>query len=285
MSFSLFRKRIVPSTALCCIRSRLHPRYGLLRAVTRQIAKQNSMPLSSLVRQFSSNTSRSEPLAFPRTRRIVKILLIGSGVWFWCLFLYNLWSDRLRIGRQRFHPLMSPMVAAIFQFDPNDLSEESSLEVVRTVMEEIQQKNLAMNLVWRKLKSEEAFLKRFGKNVNVTGYKVQFDSANDYNNNHHKSEAVTSEKWPELMEEGKESSNVRENNRDTWKVSLYIVGSESSGLVTMEFQKVNSDDKIAWIPVHLLFEAFPSSGVKLCDVSAPLPNGVTRFTRLFSDDL
>ena len=75
------------------------------------------------------------------------------------------------------------------------------------------------------------------------------------------------------------------NIRDTFKMSLYIDGSEASGLVTMQFKKVtnNKSHKASWVPVELLVETHPNSGVNICHISSPPPNGLTRFRKLFVD--
>lgn len=284
MSFFLFHiSKVVSRPVLASIRPRLYSGNGLLRAVlTKDLVKLNSRPSSStLVRQFSVKTTSGK--AFPRIRRILKFLFIGTGVVFWCIVGLGLGSGNLKVGRHEVsnRSLVTPMMAAIYQFDPKDFSQDfaegGNHQVMKAITEEVQQKAQAMLLVWSKLKTEKAFLERFGKNVGITGCKVQYVAPSDNN----KSKELTTED-SELLTEEKDSSDVHVIDKDTWKVALYIDGSESSGLVTMEFHKVNNDETI-WIPVSLLVEVLPSSGVKISDISAPLPNGLTKFTRLFSD--
>lgn len=267
--------------------------------MTRVLAKQNYRPyLSTLnqLRQFSSYASEKTS-AFRRTRRILKWVLICSGVVFWCFaggLAFVLVRAHLRLGFPKSTTggttgstsLVDPMTAAIFQLDNKEVdrqvTEEGKHQTMKAIAEEVQQKQHAMMRLWWKLKSEEAFLRKFGKNVTITGTKVQCDIPNDDNNNN-KSKVETN-KGQDLLTESKDSSNVHESSRDKWRVTRYIDGTESSGLVTVEFYRRKVNNNSFWVPVSLLVETVPSSGVKVCEISAPLPNGLTRFSRLFGDE-
>ena len=289
MSFFLFHPRITSLRALASIRSSLYPRNGPLRtAVTKTLMKQNSCscrPSRSwslrLVRQFSSKTSgKSSPVS--TAWRVLKFVFTGTGVLFWCIIVLGLGTGHLQISSDEVSSDHDPaLMAAIFQLDDKeftrDFTEKGRPQAMREVSEEVTHKLAALSVVWSKLKSENAFLKKFGKNVNITGYKVQYGSPPEKSNNS-KDELLTNG-----GPEDNFNSNVLKYSRDEWNVTVYIEGSESSGLVTVGFHKVNKNSTI-WIPVSLLVETMPSSGVKVCEVSAPLPNGLTKFSRLFRDD-
>ena len=273
MSFFLFHPRVLSLPALASIRSTLKPNNGLFRAVVTKVCAISRPSSSSVirVRKFSSKTS-GKPSPVTITWRILRFAFIGTGLLFWCIVGLALVTGRVEFHSQR--PVNPAMQAAIFQLDDQEITPSFDSEI----SEEVRDKLNALTVIWSKLKSEEAFLKKFGKNVNITGYKVQYDIPTGKNN---KTERGTNED-PELLTEDKHGSNVPKNNRDKWNVTVYIEGSESSGLVTMEFHRVNNNDTF-WVPVFLLVETMPSSGVKICEISAPLPNGLTRFSRLFND--
>jgi len=160
------------------------------------------------------------------------------------------------------NPQLAPIYAAVFQVDSKDFAQGGS--AMKEVIEEMTLKRFAVGTVWDRLRNDEAFRRKFGENVLICGYKV----------NQTDPRGVDS---PELF------TDYKERNSDRWKVCLYVDGSNSSGLVTMVFHKVNTDN-IKWIPVSLLIETLPNSGVKISNISAPLPNGISKFTRLFKDD-
>ncbi|XP_078361128.1 uncharacterized protein LOC144645423 [Oculina patagonica] len=281
MACFLFHPRVVSLTALTSIRSKfcsnLIPKYGVTRAIVTK-AKDNSQlqftrwPASVQVRLLSSKASGRS-----RTFKVFKYLCLAGGFVFWsCVTVtFTLYATgRLQLGLEK-TPFISPQMATVFQLDPKDLAEGGN--VMEEKSEEMRQKESAIKAAWAKLKSEEAFRRKFGENVEVSGYKYNIHVTEP-------TRAGTSDD-PELLAEEKHRNNVHVN-KDKWKVCLFVDGSKSSGLVTMVFHKINTEfqDDLNWIPVSLLVETLPSTGVKLCDISAPLPNGITKFTRLFNDD-
>ena len=241
-----------------------------------QFTKWPASFVSLQVRSLSSKASGGS-----RTFKLLRFLCLAGGFVFWsCATVsFTLYATgRLQLGLEK-RPLVSPLMAAVFQVDPKDFAEGGS--VMKEKSEEMRQKEFAIKAAWAKLKSEEAFRRKFGENVEVSGYKYNIADPTRATYIHETSDD------PELLAEDKNRNKVNVN-RDKWKVCLFVDGSKSSGLVTMVFHKVhvNTDipDDMSWVPVSLLVETLPSSGVKICDISAPLPNGITKFTRLFNDD-
>lgn len=286
MACFLFHPRVVSLTKLTSIRSKfgphLFPKCGLTRAIVTKAKDDPKLqfitrwPASSFVsvrvRSLSSKASGRS-----RTYKILRFLFLAGGLVFWSFsaitfMLYA--TGRLQLGMEK-TPFISPQMAAVFQLDPKDFAKgERAME---EKSEEMRQKEFAIKAAWAKLKSEEAFRRKFGENVEVSGYKYNIHVTDPFR--------VETHDDPELLAEEKDRNNAHVN-KDKWKVCLFVDGAKSSGLVTMVFHKVNTDfpDDLNWIPVSLLVETLPSSGVKICDISAPLPNGITKFTRLFNDD-
>ena len=262
-SFAFYR-RIGQLPALANFRARLQcPSIRPFRAVvTKEIAMQKSRPTSLLsvvqVRKVSSGKEKQFPTFF----EVLKVFLIGSGVYFWCAICYVFYTGRR--GYQRLIPNeVLFREAAIYQFDPKVFLQQGNVHDKKATAEEVKAKQKALNSLWGKLKSEEDFRRKFGENVNITGFKIQIGIPSN--------EAATGE-VPDSEEEF--------NNSDTWKASLYVDGSEASGLVTMKFQSVNKE-ATSWVPVHLQVNTLPNTGVEICHLSSPLPNGLTKFTQLF----
>ena len=273
MACFLFHPRVIRLSALTRGRSKFCPSL-IPKALTRAIvtkAKANSrlqlsrwpgtFVSSVRIRKLSSKASRGS-----RILKILKFFYMATGLIFWTsislsIALYA--TGKLRINKH--NPPLAPRYAAVFQVDSKVFAQGGS--AMKEVMEEMTLKSFAVGTVWDKLRNDEAFKRKFGDNVLISGYKLNQTDPTGV-------EALDS---PELFTDDKE------RNTDSWKVCFYIDGSNSSGLVTMVFHKVNTDN-IKWIPVSLLVETLPNSGVKICDISAPLPNGITKFTRLLSDD-
>lgn len=277
MAFFLFYPRVVSLTALTSIRSRLYPnlipKYGLRRAIVTNTKDNLKLRFTKWPASFASRVrllSSSKASGRSRAIKALKFLFVAGGFvfWAWIALSFTLYTS----GRLRLDQLPSDIgyVADVYQLDPkggSDTEEKS---------QEIRQKQFAMRLTLSKLKSEEAFRRKFGENVEVYACRYKFNITDPTGDE-------TPINDPELLTEEKDRNNVHEN-RSKWKVCFFLDGSKSSGLVTMEFHKVNTDMIINWIPVSLLVETLPSSGDKICDISAPLPNGITKFTRLFNDN-
>lgn len=215
--------------------------------------------VSMRTRKLSSKASRGS-----RILKLLKFLCLATGLAFWAsigfkIALYA--TGGLKVNNEQ----LAPIYAALFQVDSKDFAQGGSAK--KEVIEEMALKHVAMWTVWDKLSNDEAFRRKFGEDVLIGGYKVNQTDPNGAD------EALDSS---ELFTDDKERSS------DRWKVCLYIDGCNSSGLVTVVFHKVYTDN-IKWIPVSLLIETLPNSGVKICEISAPLPNGITKFTRLFND--
>lgn len=260
MACFLFHPRVITLSALTSSRSRfcpnLIPKCALARAIVTKADSrlQTSRWLDPIVsvrtRKLSSKASGGS-----RILKILKFLCLTTGLVFWIsigLSIAFYGTGRLKVHRnQQLAPVYN---AALFEVDAKIFAywQKQGGSAMKEVIEEMRVKHLALGAVWEKLWNDGAFQRRFGQNVSISGYKV-------------------------LITDDKERSS------DRWKVCLYIDGSNSSGLVTVVFHKANTDN-IKWIPVSLLIETLPNSGVKICDISAPLPNGITKFTRLFNDD-
>ena len=276
----VFNRRIAPLPVLTSLRASHRPSIRPFRAVvTRELTKQNLRPttLSSAVqvRKASSDVASKFPTLFQG----LKVFFIGSGIWFWCRVCYELYTRR---GRQQREFVIAAAIrslyrnAAIFQFDPKVFLQQGNDDNKNELSKELEAKRKAVESLWEKLRSEEDFLRKFGENVNVTGFKVQFPNKSEEPNSE---DPVISKEEKDEVATGRVTDNG--SNSGTWELSLYIDGSKSSGLVTMKFQRVKNKE-ILWVPVDLQVNAFPNSGVEICHLSSPLPNGLANFTRLFS---
>lgn len=272
MACFLFHPRVIRLSAPLSSRSRfcphLIPKCALARAkVTKansklQILRWPGTLVSVRTRELSTNSSKTSRGS--TILKIVKFLFLAGGLVFWTLIGFRIASYATG-WRKVNKPQLAPIYTEVFQVDPKDFAQGGS--AMKEVIGELTSKQFAIKTLWDRLRNDEAFRRKFGENVLISGYKlIQRDPTGV--------EAVDS---PELFTVDKESNSNR------WKVCLHVDGSISCGLVTMVFHKVNTDN-IKWIPVSLLIETLPSSGVKVCDISAPLPNGITKFTRLFNDD-
>lgn len=272
MACFLFHPRIVSLTALTSSRSRFCPEWVPKCALTRAIVTQAKANLqfsrwpgafqSVRTRKLSSKTSGRSGIL-----KILKFLCLATGLVFWTsigLRLVLHATGRLQVQ----NPRLGPRHAAVFQVDSKDFAQGGS--AMKEVLEEMRQKTFALGAVWDKLKNDEAFRRQFGENALISGYKIKPTESTD-------PIGFKTLDSQELFPDDKE------RNSDEWKVCFYVDGSNSCGLVTMVFHKLNTDN-IKWIPVSLLIETLPNSGVKICDISASLPNGITKFTRLFNDD-
>lgn len=225
--------------------------------------------LLSNVKGFSSKSSSIKS----RMLKGFRYLCLAGGVVFWScvavsltlsatgLLTFGIEEETVEVKHS--NPHMAKHIASMFQLcdDPEDLSD--SLALMEEKRDEYALKRAAYNSTWKRLSNEEGFRTKFGEEVLVIGYNRQEIS---------------------LIEarDGTEKGNIH-RNEDKWKVCVFIVGSKLSGLVTMEFHKVTKGE-IKWIPVSLSVEEIPRSGIKICDISAPLPNGVSKFTRFMNDD-
>ncbi|XP_032230890.2 uncharacterized protein LOC5506567 [Nematostella vectensis] len=87
---------------------------------------------------------------------------------------------------------------------------------------------------------------------------------------------------PEIIKDHlveQEQDTISSENGTTWTVSCYVEGPKLTGVLQVEFSRVNKD----WVPVSIHLETVQKTGDVICNVSGPLPNGVTRFTRLSND--
>lgn len=268
MACFLFHSRVICLSALTSSRSRfcpnLVPKCALARAIATkansrlQISRWPVTFVSVRTRKLSSKASWGS-----RLLKILKFLCLATGLGFWASIGYRIVS--YATGKLQVSPQLAPIYAAVFQVDSKDFAQGGS--AMKEVIEEMTLKRFAMGIVWEKLRNDEAFRRKFGENVLISGYKVN----------------QTDPTGAEALDSSDLFTDDKERNSDRWKVCLYVDGSNSSGLVTVVFHKVNTN-KMKWIPVSLLIETLPNSGVKICDISAPLPNGITKFTRLFNDD-
>lgn len=285
MAFFLFHTRLARLTGFTGKRARVFPdlmsKYGLVRTVvTKTKGNSNTLligwrppwnpKLLSDVKEFSSKSSSMKS----RILQGFRYFCLAGGVVFWScvavsltlsatgLLTFGIEEETVQLKHT--NPQMAKHIASMFQLydDPEDLLDVTTL--MEDKKDEYALKRAAYNSTWKKLSNEEGFRTKFGDEVLVIGYnrqEVSLIEARDRT--------------------GKE--NVHKNE-DRWKVCVFIVGSKVSGLVTMEFHKVTKGE-IKWVPVSLSVEEIPRSGIKICDVSAPLPNGVSKFTRFMNDDL
>lgn len=128
---------------------------------------------------------------------------------------------------------------------------------------EISDKSSALMKIWNKLKLEEGVLKKFGEPVDLIGYHGNSSCKFSYQSNQ-----------VDSGEHKKDSSEIVE-----WCVSCIVAGPKKTGILDLEFSKVNRE----WIPVSLQLEGLEKTGEVVCNVSGPLPNGITRFIRLSND--
>ena len=271
MACFLFHPRVISLSALTSSRSRfcpkLAPKCALARAIVTkansrlQISRWPGTCVSVRTRKLSSKASWGS-----RLLKILKFLCLATGLGFWASIGFRIVSyatGKLEVN----NPQLAPIYAAVFQVDSKDFAQGGS--AMKEVIEEMTLKRFAIGTVWDKLRNDETFRRKFGENVLISGYKVN----------------QTDPTGTQALDSSDLFTDDKERNSDRWKVCLYVDGSNSSGLVTVVFHKVNTDNmKLKWIPVSLLVETLPNSGVKICNISAPLPNGITKFTRLFNDD-
>ena len=272
MACFLFHPRVISLSALTSSRSRfcpnLIPKCALARAIMTkansrlQISTWPGTFVSVRMRELSSKPSRGF-----RIVKILKFLCLAGGFVFWASIGFRI-ALYATGGRKINNSQLAPIYAAVFQVDSKHFAQGGG--ATKEVIDEMTLKRFAIGTVWERIKNDEAFRRNFGENVLISGYRL----------NQRDPTVVEALDSPELFTDGKVD---KERNSNRWKVCLYVDGSNSSGLVTMVFHKVNTDN-IKWIPVSLLIETLPNSGVKICDISAPLPNGITKFTRLFNDD-
>lgn len=122
---------------------------------------------------------------------------------------------------------------------------------------ELMAKDFAFMKIWTKLRNEDGVIQRFGKPVMLSGFHVPV----------------------QVAQESDQKAEISDQKEKPWKASCYVEGPKLSGVLDVEFTWVNKE----WIPVSLHLEGLQKSGDIVCNVSAPLPNGLTRFTRLSND--
>ena len=285
MACFLFHPRVASLTALPSIRSRIGPdlisKYRLARTIVTK-TKGNSKPLFARwpppltsvpnVRWVSSKASGRS-----RTLKALRVLCLAGGFVFWSSFgvcfvlcatgLLELGYEKRTIQSQQDQSLKSHVaLATLFQLHQDSDDSSEAKQLMENKADEYRLKRAAYMSAWAKLKNDEGFRRKFGEKVLAMGYNRQ--------------EILLINARDNL--EGSEEDSFRKDE-DRWKVCLFVVGSKLSGLVTIEFHKVTKGE-IKWIPVSLLVEEIPRYGIKICDISAPLPNGISKFTRLMNDD-
>ena len=213
----------------------------------------------SLSRQLSSKA-----LGKSTTWRVLRVLFIATGVAFWAIGGVILVARKTGLMKVLPHPLIDSIrskvfqqrFAAIYQFDPTEFFEQEAQPLSNARWMDIHFKNEALRIVLQKVHSEDAFVEIFGHPV------VSFPC---------RSHGRVASGNTEL------ASGDHTSSEDVWKAWYYLDGPKSSGLLTLEFQK----SKNRWIPVSLQLETIAAHSIEMIsNVSAPLPNGLTKFTHL-----
>ncbi|XP_031557455.1 uncharacterized protein LOC116294065 [Actinia tenebrosa] len=147
---------------------------------------------------------------------------------------------------------------------------------------EISDKSSALMKIWNKLKLEEGVLKKFGEPVDLIGYQGKCSSCRFSNKYPHFDSAELKKGSSEIIQDSEildENKKENENGIVGWCVSCIVAGPKQTGILDLEFSKDNKE----WIPVSLRLEELQKTGDVVCNVSGPLPNGITRFIRLSND--
>ena len=132
----------------------------------------------------------------------------------------------------------------------------------RQNVEDLVQKNRALHDLWDRLKKEEAVEDAFGSQSEICGFRLhnwREDTPTDGNADH-KNEML----------------DVYGESGLNWTRSFIVEGPKLVGQLDTTFEFV----KDAWIPTTVKLHPLSRDGTALVDVSAPPPNGVSKFTRL-----
>lgn len=248
-----------------------------------------SIQLLTSVRNFAS---RADVLEITRRNlwKILRVLFLVTGgvVWGLPAVLYVGYKTGLikveveeDQGESTEHSnRLDERIFSIFDVSKDDEHE--------TRAREISEKSSALMKIWNQLKLEEGIARKFGHPVDLIGYKGKtwieiidkhhhiFASEQDTNqpesNQHDPNDT-------EVLIEDRMDGNKKKHGIMEWCVACVVAGPKLTGILELQFNKVNTE----WVPVSLRLEGLQKTGEVICDVSGPLPNGVTRFTRLSND--
>ena len=225
-------------------------------------------------RQFASETDRLEKTQ-KNLWKITRILFLITGGLFWTLPVvvyagYKIGLIKVEVDEDEYDEgensrLTNDRIFAIF-----DVSKDVD-KVSRT--KEIGEKSTALGKAWDQIRLEEGIVRKFGGPVNLIGY-IGKSWSEYFEKNHH----FGSEKF-KINLLGEQMNDEKKDESLEWCIVCIVAGPQLTGVLELQFCKVNSE----WIPVSLRLEGLQKTGDIICDVSGPLPNGVTRFTRLAND--
>ena len=218
-------------------------------------------------RCFASYSTQTDKFS-SRLWRVLKGILTFTGGVFWVVpvFLYGGYlAGLVQVDveeRDQMHFQQEEAIGGVSEFRNGLLSfynirKEADKEALST---EVHGKDYAFMKLWTKLRNEEGILKRFGEPVRLSAFHVP-------------------DKILREVSTGMSETPKSRTAEKLWKACCYVEGPRLKGLLEVEFSLVNSE----WIPVSLQLEGLQKSGDVICNVSAPLPNGLTRFTRLSND--
>ncbi|EDO35169.1 predicted protein [Nematostella vectensis] len=232
-------------------------------------------------RRFNYSTGVNDKRTFKqRLWRILRVLFLvtGGAVWGLPALVY-------------FGYLSGFVEIDVREKDESEIRKSASDEYTNRMLEffdvaknlkgeerfkEIGDKHHALTQIWNKLRSEDGVVKKFGKPVELSGYQVRANKVTD------QFVFAGGSDDPEIIKDHlveQEQDTISSENGTTWTVSCYVEGSKLTGVLQVEFSRVNKD----WVPVSIHLETVQKTGDVICNVSGPLPNGVTRFTRLSND--
>ena len=138
-------------------------------------------------------------------------------------------------------------------------------------VEELVQKNTALRDLWDRLRKEESIEEEFGSPSEICGFRLHSWKSNDSTTT-----ANVKDEWSSRSDHDNLNDTLTDENSTKWTRSFIVEGPKLVGQLDTTFELVND----TWVPTVVKLEGFSRDGNTLVDVSAPPPNGVSRFTRL-----
>lgn len=253
---------------------------GRVSATTPTIG--HSIKLLTSVRQFATRTDNLKTTR-QNLWKILRILFLVTGgvVWGLPAIVYVGYKTGLlkveveEDNESETNHSLDDRIFSIFDVSKDDEHD--------TRAREIGEKSSALMKIWNQLKLEEGIVRKFGDPVDLIGYrgnswieyidKHNIFSLEQHDSNNHNTQDL------EILMEKKMDEKKKRNGILEWCVACVVAGPKLTGILELQFSKVNAE----WVPVSLRLEGLQKTGEVICDISGPLPNGVTRFTRLSND--
>lgn len=133
-------------------------------------------------------------------------------------------------------------------------------------IEDFLQKKTALSDLWERLRKEESIEKEFGSPCEICGFRLH-----SWKSNNPASPDVRNGWSSDDL-----TDTVADETTTKWERSFIVEGPKLVGQLDTTFELVNN----TWVPTMVKLGGLSPDGNTLVDVSAPPPNGVSRFTRL-----